>query len=61
MTTNTTMFAVAVALVGLIQGPQTGFAQSGDTRGDILIGLDGVPSMGENNAKVTMVEFSDYQ
>src|SRR6476660_1625807 len=61
MTSKTTIFATVLALVRLIADLQTGVAQSRDLSGNIVISLDGAPWMGDKDAKVTMVEFSDYQ
>lgn len=55
------MSAVVLALAGLIPGSQTGLAQTSDIGPEILISVAGAPSLGDKNAKVTMIEFSDYQ
>ena len=36
-------------------------AQTSDVTNEVSINLDGAPSLGEKSAKVTIVEFSDYQ
>ncbi len=59
--TKTPMFVGVFSLVWLIPGPQTGLAQTSDLDPGIVISVDGAPSMGDENAKVTMIEFSDYQ
>jgi len=59
MTSTAAIFRRVLALVCLILGSQTGVAQSTGARAEIPV--DGAPSMGDQSAKVTMVEFSDYQ
>lgn len=40
---------------------QTGVAQFSDLKRDLFINLNGAVLLGEKNARVTIVEFSDYQ
>src|SRR6266498_3637976 len=61
MKIRATISAAVLALVCFSAGSQTGFAQCSNITEDVVISLEGAPSMGEKNAKVTMVEFSDYQ
>jgi protein-disulfide isomerase len=58
---KTSMFAAVFVVACLVLGFQTGLAQTSEVEPGILISVDGAPSMGANDAKVTMVEFSDYQ
>jgi protein-disulfide isomerase len=61
MIVKTPVLVGVLSLVWLIPGAQSGLAQTSDIREGTLISVDGAPSMGANNAKVTMIEFSDYQ
>jgi hypothetical protein len=61
MVTKTPSFVRVLSLAWLIAAFQAGLAQSSEYREEILISLDGAPSMGDMKATVTMAEFSDYQ
>ncbi len=61
MKKRATTLVSAFALGCLTLVSSTGFAQSSEITEDTLISLAGAPSLGEKSAKVTMVEFSDYQ
>jgi len=54
------VFAAILVLLCPLAGPPT-FAQSTETELNIVIGIDGAASMGDKSARITMVEFSDYQ
>jgi protein-disulfide isomerase len=54
-------FGGILVIASLVFGLQTGFAQVSEIGPEIRIRVDGAPSMGANNANVTIVEFSDYQ
>src|SRR2546423_1897162 len=59
MRAMTTTFRALAWLVFLL--PLTGLAQSDEVKGDILISVVGSPSLGVKGARVTIVEFGDYQ
>jgi protein-disulfide isomerase len=61
MKTKRPMLVGVLSLIWLMPGSQAGLAQTSDLGPEILISVDGAPSMGDKNAKVTMIEFSDYQ
>jgi len=61
MKTKTPMLAQVLVLTWLIPSSPTALAQTTDIGSEIHISVAGAPSMGDKSAKVTMVEFSDYQ
>ena len=61
MTPKETKFSALVVLVYLISSSRSVFAQSIEIKQDTVISINKAPSLGENGAKVTMVEFGDYQ
>ncbi|MCI0352248.1 MAG: DsbA family protein [Acidobacteriales bacterium] len=61
MKAGNTIFAAILVLACLSSGSQSAFAQSSNITEDMFISLDGAPSMGEESARVTIVEFSDFQ
>ena len=61
MNNRKTLAAIVLALTFVNVGPRIGYAQSSNVTEYISINLEGAPTMGERTAKVTMVEFSDYQ
>jgi len=61
MTARIITFAAFIALASLAMDSQAAFAQSSDIGEGVLINLDGAPFLGDKDAKITMVEFSDYE
>jgi protein-disulfide isomerase len=61
VSSNTLMSATTLGLVYVVLGFQSAYAQTRDIGPEILIGIQGAPSLGASNAKVTLIEFSDYE
>jgi len=61
MTAKTTVFSVILVLLCPLADFETGFAQSSELEVNLVIGIEEAPSIGEKAARITMVEFSDYQ
>jgi protein-disulfide isomerase len=61
MGTRRAISAVVLAVACTSASLQNSFTQSSNIKQGVFINLDGAPSMGAKTAKVTIVEFSDYQ